>query len=223
MKKNTSYHEIVNQLETEVHLSSLQGVKSLESERCLAGKFSVSRHTLRRALLELEERDLIQREGHRTFIKQNYGNLSELGKILFVAEGECQFFRFHAIERLWNELFPLLLHKRADIQLMLVANNGNLDAVFSQMMKANVIILGKVFNQCAEQVQKLQKQRNVIGVFEQQESFLNNIVALDNIEVGRLAAKTLLDLGAKKMFALWEMFDNYDLNNRAKGKLQSHY
>ena len=109
----------------------------LPGEEPLAEHLHVSRRTLHKALLKMEERGLLARDGRFRRYAQEYRNLARAGKILFLSVGRHYTFQLPAMERLWNMLHPLLLRHGADVRLFLNTVTRGLTMMKSAGVNAN--------------------------------------------------------------------------------------
>ncbi len=193
----------------------------LPGEQALAEILHVSRRTLHKALLKMEERGLLARDGRFRRYAQEYRNLARAGKILFLSVGRHYTFQLPAMERLWNMLHPLLLRHGADVRLFLTGPESDPKSIVEQIGHADVILYAGCLSADRGPVMDVlfqsQDEKTVISLIETQTQNFRNMIVLDNYAAGRMAAEYLMDSGCRKMLGIWEFCNNLDFSRRAQG------
>ncbi len=230
-KRNyTTRAKVLEMLRDYLRGMALSNQDRLPGEQTLADLFHVSRRTLHKGILDLEEQKLLVRNGRSRRYVQEYRNLARAGKILFLSVGRHYSFRFPAMERLWNMLHPLLLRHGADVRLFLADEGTDRKSILEQMDRSDVILFaGCLSSEQEKTMQSLFQFQNtgtVISLLETQTQNFRNMIVLDNYAAGRMAAEYLMDAGCRKMLGIWEFCTNQDFSRRAQGfadSLSAHY
>ena len=202
----------------------------LPGEQVLAEILHVSRRTLHKVILKMEERHLLARSGRCRRYVQEYRNLARAGRILFLSVGRQYTFQLPAMERLWNMLHPLLLRHGADVRLFLTNPETDPKSIVEQLVRADVILYAGSLSIGREKVMDIlfqsQDEKNVISLIETQTQNFRNMIVLDNYAAGRMAAEYLIGSGCRKMLGIWEFCNNQDFSRRAQGfadSLSAHH
>lgn len=225
LRRYTPFQQILERIQADVRLGSVSGTVQLPSISSMAQRYGTSRNTVRKALQQLCDRQQLERSGYKNYIYQTYGDLSRLGRIVFIAEGVSGVFKYSAIELFWNIFQPMMLRKGASLELLLLSEPGELSRHISPSSPPGVIITSYIAPAFTSLLQQLQRTIPVFGILEQHAQVLRNVIALNNREVGRLAARSLLNSGCRKPCAIWRSCDNHDLTERANGfqeELEQH-
>lgn len=196
------YTEVYCDLEKYCEKCRKENILFLPAERILSEELKVSRMTLRKALEKAKMSGIISVQGKHCILPPQDDSLKKCGRILFLAAGFYGRILLDAFNRLWNKLEPKLDKLGAESELWLTREEVSDAEFILHCNSADVIILTPVgLNKNIRSknfLEKLQKEKKVIALSEPFLEHVDNFIALDNIEFGRMAARKLLETGCVK-------------------------
>ena len=198
------------------------GETVLPHERELAAKFECSRMTLRKALTVALQQKLILRKGRFLELNVPGYDLGKLGKILFVATGSGDKFFLNALKKLYDSISVKLKKYHGKPELLLTNPDTGRELIMQRCMDADIIIF-TLFVTGDNETDRMQlfweigRKRRVIALSDPYQEFFHNFIALDNFEVGNLAAKELHRAGCRKAGCVYGRKNNVIFRKRREG------
>ena len=203
---------------------SASGTSLVAGERTLAEQFAVSRQTVRQVIAEALASGIIRRSGRRLINTLDAGTLAGCGRILFISVGKGGEFIYPAMKRLYETLAKEVASGGGEIHCFLTGDRLPAEKLAAEIDRAEVILLAIVT--CRE-IEKLPQiiedaaEKKVVirlcGTYSFIAPEMDNFITADNYQIGKYAAKLLMDSNCRKPLALWKMADNKNFFDRAQG------
>ena len=177
------------------------GGSAIPHERELAVELNCSRMTLRKALVSALQQKVLVRRGRFLEINSVRHDISNLGKILFIATGQEEKFNLHALSKLFNSISSEVKKHNGQLELLLT-NSATPEELIRQRCMESDIILFTLFQTEAPDSERLRlfreigRSRRVIALSDPYLEF-HNFIALDNVAVGVIAAQALHHAGCR--------------------------
>ncbi len=203
-RRYKKFTEVFRDLVTFCSKLADSGSAVLPHERELAALLDCSRMTLRKALTVALQQKMLRRRGRFLELYLPGHNLSDLGKILFVATGSDDRFYLNALNKLYTSVSDKLKKYNARLELLLTNTATSEDFIRERCMDADIILftLFVTENHDADRQRlfwEIGRQRRVIALSDPYQEFFHNFIALDNFKVGELAASELHHAGCRKI------------------------
>ena len=195
------------------------GNTMLPSERELAAEFAVSLMTIRKATEKALQENLITRSGRRTVILPDR-RLSRLGSILFIA-GNSEAVMLPAFERLWLMFRPKVENLGGGIRYLIDTWETTFDNFVAECEQSDLILLTTLSGVDEERkldyLRNLQARKRVVALSDPYLEAFQDIVALDNIAVGQVAAQAMSEAGCRRVLLLGFLEKNKIFSKRLAG------
>lgn len=220
--KKIKYIEISNYFKEKIENGEMLPGEKLPTEYKVVEKFSVSRHTVRQAFIELEKEGYAHKEkGRGSFCSNIHKNKSERPKMVMVITTYLSDYIFPHIIR---GIESVLSQNGYDVLLFTTNNKKEKEAEqLNKLLNYNVV--GAIIEPTASATKninsdcylKLNKRGipyvMINAVYENMES---SYVIMDDEKVGYLLCKHLLDNGHKRIAGIFKE-DDLQGKNRRKG------
>lgn len=203
---------------------SASGTPLVAGERTLAEQFSVSRQTVRKVISEALASGIVRRSGRRLINTLDAGTLAGCGRILFISVGKGGEFIYPAMKRLYETLAKEVVSGGGEIHCFLTGDRLPAEKLAAEICQAEVILLAIVTCREMEKLPRIiaaAAEKKVVIRLCGTHSFVSpekeNFITADNYQIGKCAAKLLMDSNCRKPLALWKMADNKNFADRAQG------
>lgn len=203
---------------------SAAGLTRIAGERTLAARFGVSRQTVRKIISEALVHGKIRRSGRKLFNSLPGGTLAGCGRILFISVGNNGKFFYPAMKRLYDALATEVAAENGDICAFLCNDRTSAERFAIEIGSADVILLAIIA--CKEKerlsgiISQAAAEKPLIRLCGT-DSFVppeqENFITADNYQIGKCAAKLLMDSRCRKPLAFWKRVDNRNFAERAQG------
>ena len=230
MLNEPKYLSIKNDLQQNIIEGKFPLDSRIPSEAELRKVYDVSRHTIRQAIAELvNDGYLMKRQGAGTFVSNGYiKNLNEDSiKTIGVITTYLSDYIFPSIirgieEELSNRQYSLLLsstqnnvvNEKESLEKML---EHNIDGLIIEPTKSNILNPNlNYFLKFAE------KRIPMVMLNASYDELSAPVIAMDDVEAGKLATQHLIDLGHTKIVIITKM-DDLQGKNRLKGYVSALY
>lgn len=208
-KKEPLYKQVSNKILEKIENKEYLEGKLLPPERDLCSMFRVSRHTVRRALKELNKAGYIERrQGDGTYVKNQDSSKKLIGVILGFDD---QYIVANALKGM-EEIFNAEKYK-----MIIMNSDGDIKKEENQIKELceegiSGLIIIPVGNQLTnDAIYKLKKEKYPFVLMDRYlQNCKTDCVVSDNIEGGQLAANHLLKMGHKDIGIVVSELDKYN-------------
>ena len=197
------------------------GGTALPHERELAVELDCSRMTLRKALVSALQQKVLVRRGRFLEINPVRHDISNLGKILFIATGQEDKFNLHALSKLFNSISSEVKKHNGQLELLLTNSATPEELIRKRCMESDIILFTLFLTEApgSERLRlfwEIGRRRRVIALSDPYLEF-HNFIALDNVAVGMIAAQTLHRAGCRNLGCVCGIRKNMIFEKRVDG------
>lgn len=198
------------------------GSTALPHERELAEELGCSRMTLRKALAEALQQKVLKRSGRFLELNVVRHDISNLGRILFIATGHDEKFNLNALSKLFNSISAEMKKYNGQLELLLTNPATPEDLIRKRCMESDIILFTLFLTEApgSERLRlfwEIGRQRRVIALSDPYLESFHNFIALDNVAVGMIAAQTLHRAGCRNLGCVCNLRNNMIFEKRMDG------